>query len=349
MDADTRPYNFTWRAIFGSKRARVVLLLLTLILCVSLLLPYAPSRSLPHFPKLPKPEDPPPKNDDQVDWSQFAYSQYATNPDYLCNSVMIFTTLKRLGVKADRILLYPQEWPDNDPADPKSGLLIKARDELGVKLRPISVLQESADPTWGASFTKLLAFNQTDYRRVLNIDSDSTIFQSMDELFLFPSAKVALTRAYWLDNFLSSQLILLEPSATEFARIQESIKNKKPNDFDMEIVNYLYKDHCMILPHRPYNLLTGEFRGDKHAAYLGSEEEVFDPEKILKETKLVHFSDWPYPKPWINASKRETERLMPECKTSEQGGEQDCRNQKTWLWLYSDFKERRKNVCGSDF
>jgi len=31
--------------------------------------------------------------------------------------------------------------------------------------------------TWAESYTKLLAFNQTDYDRVLSLDSDSTVLQ----------------------------------------------------------------------------------------------------------------------------------------------------------------------------
>ena len=32
-----------------------------------------------------------------VDWSQFAYTQYVTNLDYLCNSVMLFERLHQLN------------------------------------------------------------------------------------------------------------------------------------------------------------------------------------------------------------------------------------------------------------
>lgn len=31
--------------------------------------------------------------------------------------------------------------------------------------------------TWAESYTKLLAFNQTQYARVLSLDSDATLFQ----------------------------------------------------------------------------------------------------------------------------------------------------------------------------
>ena len=36
---------------------------------------------------------------------------------------------------------------------------------------------KTATATWAESYTKLLAFNQTQYDRVLSLDSDSTVLQ----------------------------------------------------------------------------------------------------------------------------------------------------------------------------
>lgn len=137
-----------------------------------------------------------------VDWSRFAYTQYATNTKYLCNSIMLFEILHRLGSKADRLLMYPSGFkissPGSDGESKESLLLRKARDEYHVKLSPIEVVQRSSndrklpgvsgdknnellliegEATWAESYTKLLAFNQTQYHRVLNLDSDSTVLQ----------------------------------------------------------------------------------------------------------------------------------------------------------------------------
>lgn len=38
---------------------------------------------------------------------------------------------------------------------------------------------------WAASYTKLLAFNQTEYDRVLNLDSDATLLQVSKSLVDF--------------------------------------------------------------------------------------------------------------------------------------------------------------------
>lgn len=78
-----------------------------------------------------------------IDWSRFAYGQYVTNNAYLCNSVMFFAKLHQLGSQADRVMMYPSKMLKN-PAARKSSytegqLLIKARDEYGVKLSPVEV------------------------------------------------------------------------------------------------------------------------------------------------------------------------------------------------------------------
>jgi alpha-N-acetylglucosamine transferase len=197
--------------------------------------------------------------------------------------------------------------------------------------------------TWADSYTKLLAFNQTQYDRVLSLDSDSTVLQHMDELFLLPLCPVAMPRAYWLDKpYLSSQLVLIQPSVEEFKRIKDAIDQAAHSDFDMEIVNNLYGKDCMIIPHRRYNLLTGEFRSKgQHRTYLGNEYERWDPEKMLKEAKFLHFSDWPMPKPWLPAPDSTRGDVQPKCDTDSQGQE-DCRARDLWLGFYSDFQKRRQ-------
>ncbi|KAI1415521.1 glycosyltransferase family 8 protein [Hypoxylon sp. FL1857] len=290
--------------------------------------------------------------DAQVNWSRYAYTQYVTNAAYLCNSVMIFETLFRLGSKADRVMMYPETMmnpTETNPTSEEARLLVKARDEYKVKLVPVSVQRRSGgDSTWAESFTKLLAFNQTQYDRVLNVDSDATILQTMDELFLIPPCPVAMPRAYWLfpkEKILSSQLMLLQPSEVEFDRIMKKMESAGRNDYDMEIVNQLYADSAMILPHRPYDLLTGEFRNDNHENYLGTDREEWDPVAIFNEAKFLHFSDWPVPKPWIHMSDSMRQDKQPKCEMK--NGQEDCSARELWNGFYDDFAQRRSTVCST--
>lgn len=95
-----------------------------------------------------------------VDWSRFAYTQYVTDSDYLCNSVMIFETLYRLGSKADRVMMYPYYMldPEATESDSHAGrLLIKSRDEYQVKLMPIEIqFREGADREFACHFPTLI-------------------------------------------------------------------------------------------------------------------------------------------------------------------------------------------------
>ncbi|KAL2816084.1 glycosyltransferase family 8 protein [Aspergillus granulosus] len=301
--------------------------------------------------RLPTREPQPSMTRDGVDWSRFAYAQYVTNTDYICNLVMVFETLHRLQSKAQRLLMYPSSYSVNEPdSSRESRLLRKARDEYGIKLIPIEVQrQHSDDSSWAESYTKLLAFNQTQYDRVLSLDSDATILQHLDELFLIPPCPVAMPRAYWLDhdnNFLTSLLLLIKPSEFEFDRVMTAVSEAGPAEYDMDILNRLYKDSALVLPHRPYALLTGEFRSKIHTRYLGSSVEDWDPEKILMEAKLIHFSDWPIPKPWVAADPTMTQKHQPTCDLNPKTGQEDnCRSRDIWLGLYREFADHRKRIC----
>lgn len=167
----------------------------------------------------------------------------------------------------------------------------------------------------------------------------------MDELFLLPSAPIAMPRAYWLNQlFLSSQLIVLEPSHSEWKRIQDTM-SQETSGFDMDILNEMYNSSCIILPHRKYNLLSAEFRAENHVKYMGGNG-TWDGAGALEEAKFIHFSDWPVPKPWIEAGREVVASHQPRCREVRgvDGVEMDCTDRDIWLGLYDDFSERRK-VC----
>ncbi|KAJ5816659.1 hypothetical protein N7447_008892 [Penicillium robsamsonii] len=331
------------------KAVRTIIAIIVLLFIVETLLILSNGRSHASFYEfhngpLPKPIG------DALDWSRFAYTQYVTDTPYLCNSVMLFEALNRLQSKADRIMMYPSEFSlDESDSGTESRLLRKARDEYKVKLVPIQLqIRDDGDETWQASFTKLLAFNQTQYDRVLGLDSDATLLQHMDELFLMPPCPLALPRAYWLnpdERIMTSALLLIQPSHFEFNRIMTAIETAGPSDYDMEVMNHLYRDSALILPHRPYIMLSGELRNNNHSKYLGNSNETWNPDKMLKEAKFVHFSDWPIPKPWVDLPSSIMDTNQPSCHM-DMSGHLDCRDRDYWLELYADFTKRRMNVCG---
>ncbi|KAM0428888.1 hypothetical protein ACHAPT_006688 [Fusarium lateritium] len=289
---------------------------------------------------------------DSIDWSRFAYVQYVTNEVYLCNSLMVFEALQRLGSNADRVMMYPGQMlaPDVKQSDAHAGqLLIKARDEYKVKLQPIEIQHRNgSDATWADSFTKLLAFNQTQYDRIISLDSDGVILQLMDELFQLPPCRVAMPRAYWFlkddppKTMLASHVMVVQPDKVEMERIFKKMDTIKDTEYDMEVINDLYHDNAMVIPHRPYGMLTAEFRMKDHSQYLGSNNEEWDAVAILNEAKYVHFSDWPVPKPWVEDPGLRQQK-QPACPVAEGKDDQEsCAERDIWNKFYTDFSENRK-------
>ncbi|EME78464.1 glycosyltransferase family 8 protein, partial [Pseudocercospora fijiensis CIRAD86] len=291
---------------------------------------------------------------------------YATDLPNLCSSLQLFESLQRLHAKPDRILLYPGDlWNVSDTSSQNTeARLLRQAGIYGAKLQPIALTMASPPPAesaWANSFAKLLAFNQTQYRRVLALDSDSTILQNLDHLFLLPpEVEIAMPRAYWESSNtfmmphspkLCSSMILLTPSEAAFNTVQWHTANRGASDYDMEIVNKLFYSSSsdsvtMILPHRGYILLTGEFRESNHSAYLGDKGK-WSTEMALEEAHYVHFSDFPLPKPWAAQSYELLKSARPEC--GGEGRQDSCEEREAWDWLYRDFRQRRRNVCGSEF
>lgn len=323
---------------------------------IATLILYSSTRERPKPPPLPHIQY------DLVDWTRYAYSQYATSSAYLCNAVMVFEALYRLGSRADRVLFYPENW-DTDISDSKdrdSQLLVMARDMFGVLLVPINLdlVREGAGSgeSWDKSISKLLAFGETEYKRVIHLDSDVNVLQPMDELFFLPSTPVAMPRAYWQlpgTKQLSSLLIVIEPSYHEFSALMDTSKaamagqvdtnTTETHLYDMELLNTRYGDSAMVLPHRQYGLISGEFRAENHGAFLGSADEEWNPDKVMADAKLVHFSDWPLPKPWVMWPQKLLAEMLPKCKnnpgTPQESG---CRDRQVWRHLYDDFRRRRR-------
>lgn len=119
------------------------------------------------------------------------------------------------------------------------------------------------------------------------------------------------------------------------------MKRRAGKDFyDMEIMNALFGSTCEVLAHQPYALLSGEFKSPDHTNFLKSQSgRVWNPRDVLKQAKMVHFSDSPLPKPWA-ATDEKIFAAKPDCSFHAEQGE-ECREQQIWLDLYKRFKEKR--------
>jgi hypothetical protein len=288
----------------------------------------------------------------------------------MCNAFMVFEALKRLGSKADRVLVYSENWQStvSDPNDRNSQLLLQARKAYDVKLKPIQLLglDGPADPGtmktpsgFESSITKLRIFELDEYERIIAFDSDVAVQQHLDELFFLPNTPMAMPREYWTDKprgewQLSTQLMLLQPDAAETKTMWETLQSWRldpyhapSQHYDNELINDRFGSSAMVLPHRPYLLQTNEFRMHDHSAYMGSynapaSAPKWDPFRAVKEAKLIHFDDWPLPKPWVMWPVEGLAEIQPDCGGLHTG---TCGDREMWKALYDEFRMRRKDLC----
>ncbi|KAH7129789.1 glucose N-acetyltransferase [Dactylonectria estremocensis] len=285
---------------------------------------------------------------------RFAYVQYATDLDYLCNAAINFGLLERYGATHDRVLIFPEPW--NSGTSKQAVAIAKFRSTYpDVKLRPFKVMSTSkGDSTWRNSLTKFHAFALTEYSRVLAFDSDSLVLNAMDHYFLAPMADVAVPRAYWLNDqdtevgkqLVGSHVMLIEPNQARYKQIVDEALAS--GDFDMEIVNRMFAKSAMILPHRRLALLSGEFRASDHSRYLAPNEGVeWNAMGEVSRAYLVHFSDWPLPKPWKHRTKQQWENALPACPDDdvEKEDRPRCADRVMWTGLYEDYDNGKKTFC----
>jgi len=184
-----------------------------------------------------------------------------------------------------------------------------------------------------------------------------TVLNHMDELFFLPPTPVAMPRAYWLlpeTQTLNSQIVVIEPSYTEFMALKEATRTAvhgqmelrlNETRYDMEILNQRYGSSAMVLPHKQYGLITGEFRTKDHQNFLGVEKDWI-PDKVMTEARFVHFSDWPLPKPWVMWPQELLAEMQPKCDNNPgTADESGCRDRELWKEIYDHFRRKRKDVC----
>ena len=224
-----------------------------------------------------------------------------------------------------------------------------------VQLVPIPIVSTGkGDSTWRNSLTKFNAFRLTNYSRVMYFDSDSLVPNKMDHYFLAPLSRLAIPRAYWLGNdgqsvaeqTMCSHVMLLQPDEYSYKTIMDEAT--RSGDFDMEVINHLFNNSAMILPHRRLALLSCEFRAKDHHKYLSDEPDAdWNAMGEILRSVLVHFSNWPLPKPWMHRTDAQWTAALPECDPNEvpRDDRPVCADRVMWSGLYEQYDELRAKIC----
>ncbi|CAN3373664.1 hypothetical protein DIURU_005468 [Diutina rugosa] len=135
--------------------------------------------------------------------SKVAYVQYATTYGHINLAVINGIELRKAGTVADVVVVFDQRLRHFNH-EQWNRLLTLARDH-SITLKPVDTIRaDVAEDVWQNSFTKLYAFNMTEYDRVVYFDGDSMLMKGhLDELFSIPEEiEFASPHAYWHNHVL---------------------------------------------------------------------------------------------------------------------------------------------------
>ena len=103
-----------------------------------------------------------------------------------------------------------------------------------------------------------------------------------------------------------SSLSCLRHMLTLYPLLSRRLVPERADDttWDDDLLDDRFRASALVLPHRPYLLQSSEFRQKDHDAYMGSfngpkNQPEWNAEVEVKKAKVVHFNDYPLPKPWI--------------------------------------------------
>jgi glycogenin glucosyltransferase len=145
-------------------------------------------------------------------------------------------------------------------------------------------------PRFGAAYTKLRAWQLTDFDKVVMLDADTVVLQRIDELFDRP--EIAAAPDFFLPDRFSSGVMVLDPSESTFDRMLDALSGASSYDGgDQGFLNMFFADwYAMSVEHRlpvGYNMA--------HFIYQFMRAHSSAWEKLQGEVKVVHYL---VQKPW---------------------------------------------------
>lgn len=173
-----------------------------------------------------------------------------------------------------------------------------ARDRLtrlGWQVRPIEPIENPAAdrllfPRFESVFTKLRAWQLTEFDRVVLLDADTLVRQNIDDLF--ERRRFAAAPDFFLPDRFNSGVMLLEPALDTFRQMTEALADAGSYDGgDQGFLNTFFPDwYSMPAEHRlpvGYNMAHFIFQ------FLRGHPTL--KEKLEREARVIHYM---VQKPW---------------------------------------------------
>ncbi|KAI1003709.1 hypothetical protein K3495_g4498 [Podosphaera aphanis] len=119
------------------------------------------------------------QSEERVTDSNKVWTSVITNTKYLTGLFNLDYSLKKNGTKYPLVALYTDQLPD----EARAALITRGIPMQRVEyLMPQGSKDYSRDPRFLDCWTKLTPFNLTEYKRIVQLDSDMLVLRNMDEL-----------------------------------------------------------------------------------------------------------------------------------------------------------------------
>lgn len=202
--------------------------------------------------------------------SRNAYVFYAVQDEYACSvAVNVFKLRTELNTKHRIIVLMSHD------VSPEFETVLQSLGAEVIYEEPMP-LHEETIPYYAGCLLKLAAFRMHEIdpsiSKVLTLDSDQLVLKNLDHLFDLPLQDFKAAHAYWLsEDTLSSTLMLIKPNPKQWLRVQETMSDPHPAQYDMDMVASLFGK-------QPDNKISGKYA-----------------------TVNSHWEDWNIP-PWFEST-----------------------------------------------
>lgn len=179
--------------------------------------------------------------------SPYAYVFYATDAEYACSVLVNIDRLNNVFHTENRIIVLVKPTISSEYLS-----RFTAQNATVIPYEPPR-LYDNDVPYYTNVLLKLAGFRLHQYvpslKRILILDSDQIILQSLDHVFSLPAVDLAAPRAYWQGSpGFTSAFLLVSLSDRLWKRIETAIKNIKDDIFDMDLLNKMFGETAMILP-----------------------------------------------------------------------------------------------------
>lgn len=179
--------------------------------------------------------------------SPYAYVFYATRAEYACSVLINIDRLKNIFHTTHRIIVLIKPTISSEYIS-----RFTAQNATVIPHEP-PPLHDKDSLYYTDVLLKLVGFRLHQYipflKRVLILDSDQMILQSLDHVFSLPAADLAAPRAYGHGTFgFTSAFLLVSLSDRLWDRIDRALQTISDNTFDMDLLNRMFGETAMLLP-----------------------------------------------------------------------------------------------------